>query len=41
MKPIRNLIVIAGALCIAMLAFAQEQRRPMSPAGVASTQVGG
>jgi Protein of unknown function (DUF2911) len=41
MKPIRNLIVIAGALCIATLALAQEQRRPMSPAGVASTQVGG
>jgi hypothetical protein len=41
MKSIRNLIVIAGALCIATLTLAQEQRRPMSPAGVASTQVGG
>jgi len=41
MKPIRNLIVIAGALCIATLVLAQGERRPMSPAGVASTQVGG
>ena len=41
MKPIRNLIVIAGVLCIATLVLAQGERRPMSPAGVASTQVGG
>lgn len=40
MKRMRNLLVIAAAFCLASLSLAQE-RRPMSPAGVASTQVGG
>jgi hypothetical protein len=40
MKRMRNLLVIAAAFCLASLSLAQE-RRPMSPAGLASTQVGG
>jgi hypothetical protein len=40
MKTMRNLLVIAGAFCLASISLAQE-RRPMSPAGLASTQVGG
>ena len=40
MKRMRNLLVIAAAFCLASLSLAQE-RRPMSPAGTASTQVGG
>jgi len=40
MKPMRNLLVIVGAFCLASFSLAQE-RRPLSPAGLASTQVGG
>ena len=40
MKSMRTLLVIVAASCLASLALAQE-RRPMSPAGTASTQVGG
>lgn len=40
MKPIRSLIVIVAALVLASISLAQE-RRPMSPAGLASTQVAG
>lgn len=40
MKPIRSLIVIVAALGLASISLAQE-RKPMSPAGVASTQVAG
>ncbi len=40
MKPIRSLIVTVAALGLASIALAQE-RRPMSPAGAASTQVAG
>ncbi len=40
MKPIRSLIVIVAALVLASISLAQE-RKPMSPAGVASTQVAG
>jgi hypothetical protein len=40
MKSRRNLLVIAAAFCLASSSLAQE-RRPMSPLGLASTQVGG
>ena len=40
MKTMRNLLVIVAAFCLASISLAQE-RRPMSPAGLASTQVGG
>jgi Protein of unknown function (DUF2911) len=33
--------IVIGIGAVAALSFAQEDRRPMSPAGVASTQVGG
>ena len=40
MKTMRNLLVIVVAFCLASISLAQE-RRPMSPLGLASTQVGG
>jgi hypothetical protein len=40
MKTMRNLLVIVAAFCLASISLAQE-RRPMSPLGLASTQVGG
>ena len=40
MKTIRNLLVLAAAFCLASVSLAQD-RRPMSPMGLASTQVGG
>jgi hypothetical protein len=40
MKTMRNLLVIVAAFYLASISLAQE-RRPMSPLGLASTQVGG